>query len=412
MCLVGGVFAQPKPKVGIVDWESKSLQRDDRQTKLQEIKTRLLAKRPISLVSESEIAQTLSTKNTLKSEVESKRNQDNERIQSAREVMVRAEDFYRASKFEESLEGLNAVIDTQMQYPVVADKDLTQKALSLMGVCLFFMGAEDKARNVFGALADLDPEYDLSEEQYPPPVLALFKEVKSAQRFRDHAWRFESSQKQAKALLMGYERPVNEEEGNLVVSLPAGHPFLGKSKVALIKDDFAPVEFSIDALPLKIDWKTLKDTSLPTDKIFSLSAAKNPSAQLKALLSKWDSTIAFMGRVEKGIDGRWGYQGLWLDSLSLKSSPVVSISDVNDSKAQERFVDELLLYLGDDLRVIASDDSEAQTRPSLVQASKPFYQTWWFWTLAGVGLTGVGLGTYFMLTAETTHKFSIVGPTN
>jgi hypothetical protein len=256
---------------------------------------------------------------------------------------------------------------------------------------------------------DFDPTASMSAERFPPPVVEFYNQVKSQPRFVQKIWSFESNQGGFSATFMGAPVEVKEEGSRYSVVLPIDHAILGQEVVVLKKENFGPLIYPLEKLPPSVRFVTVEDRRRPTKGLFAPLEEQTPPVELKWFFSQWELNVLFLGSAARNEEGVWTLKGQWLENATSRMSPVITSIRPNLSEAVTQLMDDLSTYLSPDGTVLEKPTSSISAFEK-VTPSKPFYETWWFWTLAGVGLVGAGVGGYFLLKPDDSLQLSIQGP--
>jgi hypothetical protein len=186
--------------------------------------------------------------------------------------------------------------------------------------------------------------------------------------------------------------------------------------VVVEHEGYGPAIFAMKELPQEVKLTSVRDRRLVTRGLFSPLNGGTPSVELKKLMVSLDLAVVFLGSANKDLDGRWLMRGQWLEAATGRSSPVLQAADLQLSVAVRTLVKELLEFLDSEGRVIAAKPSapvvlatnDKQISQEPESTEKPFYKTWWFWTLVGAGAVGVGAGTYLLMNPSESLQVKVV----
>ncbi len=412
----GPVFAQSVKRTGVIDVDSDVLSDADKASVIAFVKDRFAKETYLSLVRDEEIDENLVEKNRLRAQVERLRLDHENRLADLKTQFNEALKFYQASQFEEAIGVLEAAWSSLKTAALVMDTTLPSEILKLLAACHFFMGEESKSKQEFVTLLDLDPESLLSAQRFPPALQELYGKAKAEKRFERKFWTVGSSVQGIRANLLGY--PIDFQEGEKTsFKIPLGHPILGDQVLVVEKEGFVPLLISLKSLPTTLNWQPTSDQRQSTKGLFSPVGSLTPPVELKKIIQKLNLDLIFLNHVGRDPSGKWMVKAQLLEQPSGRTTPIVQRVNASLREALTEICNELLSYVSPEGAILTNPQrraAEAQAQAAeKAQVSaesgedRPFYKTWWFWTIVGVGVAGAGVGAFLLLKPEDSFKFEV-----
>ncbi|MDB5038379.1 MAG: hypothetical protein JWQ35_1907 [Bacteriovoracaceae bacterium] len=400
-------YAEAPKRVGIIDIESTVLDPNDKESLLSLVRERIAATKLMTAVKADELESKLLQKNPLQKDSEKLMSDHENKKAEIEKQVADARNDYLSSRFDEAIAALQTAFSGLPEASLLLTPDMPSDILKMLAASYFFLGDEAKAKTYLSALLDLDSDALLDAEKYPPPLIEIFNSIKKEAREPLDTWTFESSQKEFKVSFLGFVQPVTEEAAKLTLHLPIKHSLFGAQNIVLSKEGFAPVIAPLSHLPKEVRFVSIEDRRRPTRGLFGPIVSGTPSAELKWFTNTFQLSIIFLGSAEKNADGIWFLKGQWLETPTSRTSAISESSHENISIAVDHLIDQMMLTLPTD-KIQAEPIAETGSTSSMeIVEKKPFYKTWWFWTLAGVGVAGAGAGAYLFLKPESTLQFQM-----
>ncbi|MBN8554713.1 MAG: hypothetical protein J0L93_04640 [Deltaproteobacteria bacterium] len=398
------LYAQATKRLGVVEIEADTISNPDKQRILQSIRDNLKEQRLMVVVSDEEIESKLVQKSKNRNEFEKLRVDSQRRKNELERKVEEGKKFYLASQFEETIGALHSAFKSLKEIAAPASPQVTDEILKLTAASHYFLGNEDQAKVYLSAILDINPSAELSAEQFPPNFIQVFELLRQENRFAFKTWTFEGGGKDVKATIYGY--PLNFEGGeSSSVKLPLDHPIWGRASILLEKEGALPELFSLDQLPKEVRFQSMKDRRIATKGLFAPLGKETPPVELKKIMVLLNLSAVFLGSAVLDLKNQWIIKGQWLESSTNRVSPVITKADANYTQATREVVQELLTFISPEGRIlndrkILPSAGELNGEEVAIESSKPFYKTWWFWSLVGAGALGAGVGTYFAVTSQ------------
>lgn len=401
--------AQTNKRLGVVDVETDGLLAPEKIQLLEMFRKRLAEQRILLVVRQEEINSYLVQKNPLREKIKAEILLQENRLSEAKQLLQEGWRYYRASQFGESINVLESAWKALDSAPLVVDLNTVLEILGLLVSCHFFEANEDQALSYMKTILDLSPAHFLDVKKFPPPVVDFFNEAKKEDRYIWKNVEIAGDLEGAMGKFLGRGIPIRSN----TISLPSDHPDLGTKPIVLYKENVAPVVYQMDKLPSRIEFESLGDKRVSTKGLFMpMGEFVTPPLPLKSLLQKMNLSVALLAFATKDLNQNYVLKGQWLETRTSRTSPVVEKRGQSLEKTVDQTVEELLKYISPDGQVmsdvnLSSGNVGAPFAEIEASSSKAFYKTWWFWTLVGVGVAGVGTGSYFLFKPDDTLKFSV-----
>jgi Skp family chaperone for outer membrane proteins len=408
------LFAQSQRRLGVVDIESSVLSPQERESLLEALRARAAKKSTYKVLSSDEIRSKLHEKNPLRVEYE-KNLSDQETLKTEFEAKIQdGKNDYLASRFEEATALFDEAWAGLKNLSLVIRPEWPIEILKLRAASYFFLGEESKARADLATLLDLDPSAALEVDRFPPSFVQIFNSVQSEPRYVWQVWQPQTSDRGVSANLLGVALPVIEGDKGLTIRIPRNHPVLGNQTIVLKREGSVPIVESFEKLPSVVQFRSLGDRTHPTQGLFApLLPGNSPPKEFKWFEENLQLAASFLGSVHRDTRGAWVLEGQLLESKTLRASMIATSSGEDLKALAEQVVDQLLGSVSKSGEVIVERPpvfSGETVQKSDLRSPKAFYKTWWFWTLAGVGVAGASVGTYFLLNPEKKLEFQLKGP--
>ena len=202
-----------------------------------------------------------------------------------RETIRQAQEFYNDFAFAKAVSVLQRSLDDYGRISVVADKQLSFSQLFvMMGNAYLADQNADKAKEAFARAVQCDPQYTISEREYPPTTVKLFEEVRQDFLQKTQYARLEiQSNPKAQVYLNGVL------QGETPLKL-AKQP-VGEQWVLLARPGYRHEKLKIDLTTANFKKKIELETSKQT---FDSLGAISPENQRLRTLSRWGN--------ENGLD--------------------------------------------------------------------------------------------------------------
>jgi len=397
--------AQASKRLALVDLESDFLSPEDKAQALNLLSQRFRDLRTLSTMRMDEVHAKLQQKNKVRAEVEKVRaGQANKKIEIERSL-EEAQKYYLASQFEEAITLLNGSLLALNAAALVMNPELPTAILKLLAASHYFQGNEPQARFQISALLDLDPSALIDAQKYPPNFIELFNQIKAETRQSWEVLQLASNVKGIRGHFMGHKIEITEGE-TIGLRLPVRNPFWGSKAVVLEADNFAPILFALDRPPTSLEFVSIEDQKTSTSGLLRPIGNSTAPMELKKLVLLLGADVVFLGALERAENGRLQMSGQWLEEPSGRSSPVVRVAARDIPNVVEKLVSEMLDYISPDGAVLGEKFVPYEERPEMA-VGKPFYKTWWFWTIAGAAIVGTGVGTYLLLNQSDTVRVRV-----
>lgn len=400
------VGAQTGRRLAVIDVDAEFISPEEKTELLRLVKLRMENQRALSLIRDEEINSLTATKNSVRDDVERVKAEHIQRHQELEKALAEAEKYYLASQFEEAIPVLEGALLNLSGAALVMTPELPSAILKLLAACQYFVGKENSSKISMATLLDFNDAESLDPQKFPPPLIDLFNQVKRENRFVWPVVQLSSNVKTVRASLWGKPLEVQSSDG-IILSLPQNHPILGSKAIVLEADDHAPIVFIADKAPQELKFVSTLDRRLPTRGLFRPIGSLTPPVELKRLVANVKADVVFLGSAERLQDGSIVLEGQWLEDKTNRTSPVVRAQNRRIADAVEVLMSQLMDYLSPEGIVLGEKSVPYEERPEEV-VGKPYYETWWFWTVVGVAAaTGLGVGGYFLFKPDDKLKVRI-----
>src|SRR5690606_8056877 len=110
-----------------------------------------------------------------------------------------------------------------------------------------------------------------------------------------------------------------------------------------------------------------------------------------------NANVILLGHLTKDLHGLYLARAQWLEYPEDRRSPVVQVEAKSWEELVSSLSEKLLKLLSPEGRILGFDAISKVQALDKNQVTSKFYEKWWFWTLVGVGVAGLGTGAYFVL---------------
>jgi hypothetical protein len=186
----------------------------------------------------------------------------------------------------------------------------------------------------------------------------------------------------------------------------------GKSVILLEREGYAPQLLELDRLPKEVKFNSIKDRKFSTRGLLGPIGSETPPVELRRVMVLLDLSVIFLGSAARDLNGQWILKGQWLEN-SNRTSPVIAKTNSTIDETAKELIAELLTFITPegqiltDRKIKAAESFEARPEEVTIAESKPFYKTWWFWSLVGAGAIGAGVGGYYLLKPDETLRLQV-----
>ena len=398
----------PARSLAMIDVASRSLSDQQRLEVRAAFLSELSSKGGFRLIPDASIQAAIVKKNPLREEVEKFAKEQKKRQAEVKSQFDSGKKAYLASEFDFAKSTLEKSLAGANEAMWGLESEVAFQILEFLSATELFLGNEERAKFLLGAVLDLDPSYVVDSQKFPPEFNDLFNQVRVQPRF-PMEWVKISSENLSdlKVTFMGQMVPTKIENG-LWIEILKGHPFWGKMGLSVDRNGYAPILFDLHQIPRDLEFVSLNDRQVATATLLAPLGTATPSPELKSLIRSIKADLVILASAERTGSGDFQVEGQWLESQSLRTSPVVvAISDSLERSVQ-RTVSELFDYLSP-LGYVMSEKLVVMAEEAPVAESKPFFKKWWAWAILGVAVAGAGVGGYLLLRPEDNLRVQ-VGP--
>jgi len=319
-----------------------------------------------------------------------------------------AKDLYLRSRFEDSLRELSAIWVSMDSAALALESEFPKEVLLYTAASEFFRGEEKLTKQYMRAILDLDDEYFINAQAFPPEFIQLFSEVKAEKRWPRRTLLFRSNVNEVRAKFLGSIIPV--EKGQLFsISLPVKHPILEPQPIVLSADGKAPIMIEMAEFPSELNFESIEPQRLETSDLFGVLGNLTLSPQQRDLFERLGADILLLGNLTKDLEGDYSIKAQWLEPESDRRSPVVSYEGKELEGLAAGISLKLLPLISPEGNVysVRGGLSALGLKKSLKPRGESLFNKWWFWTAVGVGMAGLGVGGYFLLKPEDELRFVV-----
>jgi hypothetical protein len=402
--------AEIKKRIGVIDLESSELSPAQKKDALGIIRTRLAARNNWYVISTQEVENKLMQASTAKAGLEKILREQSDALSEVEREFEKGKNLYLSSRFDEAIHSFEGAFEILGRVSLVLKSPLPIEILKYLAASTFFQGDQSKAKNYLEAALALDPAFALEADRFPPPLLELLGSLHGAHRDDWEKWEAEldGDTHVIRASFLGVDLNVAQENKKISLSLPKKNSIFQNQVIVLNAEGSVPQSFALASLPTTIHFESTEPKRRPTTGLFiPIHPDQTPSAELKWFQDQLQASLLFLGAVSKDSQGSWLVRVQTLESRTNRLSAIASSASDHLNVALEQAVDQLLLSSNENsshsLSPVGRDDLPAE----LSTQSKPFYKTWWFWTVAGAGLVGAGVGAFVLLNQKESLAFEM-----
>ncbi len=392
-------------RAAIIDIETNDLSDLEKTALLSTIRERVDRLRIWSLVPNSEIESVL----VESSSVEQEFRRDLEIADKAHQVMVgsiaEATALYRESEFDRALALLETAWSMVSEANLKLSAETMQDLFRLKGAVLTLLGDLATAKNVFALWKSVDNAAAIADDIFPPIVIETFQAATLVKALEKRSWTYTTPLGAVGIKYLGFRMEQSLAEDKASLELPLLVPDPG---VVVERQGFRSSIFKLDGLPDQVLLQTLQTKRRSTKGLFAPTGQLAPHPELKFFVAHLKAWVLFLGSVTRKND-QFTLLGQWYEGPTGRLSEVREVSDAQLSQAIEALIGRMV----DD---ISSDGTlrEAGKSPETLwlqeSSPKPFYKTWWFWTLSSLALAGAGIGTYLAVSKDDSFRFEVHTP--
>jgi len=404
---IGQPPSGPSPhELAVVDAYSQTLDGQALDQYVDELRQKLGQRTRYSVLSKDLVRMRLNRPNPLAQVFKQERTKQSRDLQKLDLQLDKARELYLASRFGEAIGVLQQVWQKFDDVPWVVPPSLPLDVLSYLATCELFLGNETAAKNYLSSVLDLSADFVLKPNLFPPNVSALLEKIRKGKRFAAQAFEIRSSEREFEAFLLGHRVVIQSGEVDRLL-VPMNHPVLGDEIVLFLKDGFYPETYKLSRLPTEIRWRNMSDQSSSTRGLFGTLGSLTLSPILVRVLKDLQAEYILFFDLEKTSPKRWGIKAQWLQYPEDRRSAIIEQDTNNPVGDQIALIDRLLAQFDSNGDLIIPVPESFGQSASLAYKSPEFYQTWWFWTLVGVGVAGAGAGTYYLMQGNDELRFSV-----
>ncbi len=314
-----------------------------------------------------------------------------EQIDQGRLLLQEGQKSLTALELPVAIKKLGQAVDELSKVLPYIKKQELADAMMALGTSHFENGDKKEAKHTFERLLVWRADYKVDLSRYPPAILAIVEEVrKEVERQKRGSLEIRSDPPASQAyvdgryigvtptfadgLIVGEHWVTLKKEGFKKAVMPAqvsskmqqlvSIPMERSTKYLLVKQALATVEKSLGQATLDTSADNLKEVLFIDHAVFLRASPAGPG-QLKVDCLLYDlRTRRRLTRVTKTV-------------------PIARAE-----KELQTLASQLYLNVSYEAELVESKDAP----PPKPFVRRPFYKTWWFWTAAGVAVTGVVLG--------------------
>lgn len=308
--------------------------------------------------------------------------------------------FYRESRFEEAGSALSAAWSAIESSALLVSADVVRQVLELRAASYFFRGSEAQATINLETLYVTFPEYLVKSGDFPSGFVRFANQLRQERTSNDQGPELELSPNDVRIKFLGRESAA-------AVKLPAATSMSASHPVVFFKEGYLPELFQRSSLPARVILKSLRDQTTPTRGLFGVLGSRSMGPELIRLTKRVPADLFLLANITRDLDGNWYVRAQLLEKTTGKRSPLAQTESADLEAAIQNSVDSIVASLGADgqIQLFAFKKQEDAAR---IKESN-FYETWWFWTAVGVGVAGLGAGTYFLMNQEDRLEFRVRG---
>ncbi len=403
--VIAAASAATPRRLAIVEIETDYLGDDEKAEILKGLKRRLAVSQAYQGIPDAELKAAFSKPNPLRLKVEETIKEHAQRYGEIQEQLKEAERLYAASEFEKSVTVLESSFLSLNSAVLALQRDLPVEILTMLAASEFFLDHQAKAKVYLGSLLDLDPGAILSAQKFPPEFLELFNKVREDIRYTWQILERPSNVKGVQGKFMGQSIEIEEGE-TLKVNLPLGHPVWESRAVVLEAEGYAPIIFSLAKPPKKLEFVSIQDERANLKGLFKPIGNSTAPTELRRVSSRLKADLVLLASAERLESGSIKLNAQWIEEGTGVTSPVVEAKDPSIATVVEKVSSRLLEFISPDGRVQSEKFVSFEDEPRAA-VKRPYYQTWWFWTLLGVATVGGATGSYFLLKKDDRLKVQL-----
>ncbi len=392
-----------------VDIESNDMTLSEKENFLRTVRSKVNQWKVWTVLSKEEIDATLSQPNPRKVAYSALNENSSARFSQLSSDLQSAISLYQQSQFLESLEAFENLIDLVKECPFHLAPQFARDLFQIYSAACYFESRMEDAKNLMQALRWLDPSFRLSPDRFPPDLVKTL-EGDARNDIETETWKFESDQKDFELKFWGFNLRASGTNlkgvAGYLVNVPLHNSYLKKSPVVVSKAGYIPQVFFLDALPEKIHWESMAENKKSTKGLFGPLGSLTPNSELQVVLSQLRASVLFLSSAEKK-GNQWKIEGQWFEAGTNRGSEVREVKATDLVLGADILMEGMLNDIAPDGRIVDPRGFSGSEPSRISGDSTPFYKTWWFWTLAGIGVSGAGVGTYFLLNSSDSLKFQV-----